>query len=138
MSIKEKTIAAKNKTVSVKNETKSKIITVKNNPIESSKKVGNWIVAFTKDLINHSIEAAVSSAKSLWMNLEAVSILTLAGLGVSHFIGVIAVSHPALSVLLVSEMLSPLIAVILIWGLIRLMQARKKYRVNNINVAVAV
>lgn len=138
MSIKEKTVVAKNKTVSIKNEAKTKIMSVKNNPIQSLKKVGNWIVAFTKDLINHSIEAAVNSVKSLWMNLEAVSILTLAALGVSHFIGVIAVSHPALSVLLVSEMLSPLIAVILIWGLIRLMQARKKYRVNNINVAVAV
>ena len=91
----------------------------------------DWTIKFTKDLINHSIEAAVSSIKSLWRNAEAVTILTLAGLGVTHFIGVIAVEHAALSILLISEMISPLIAVILIWGLIRLAMARKKYRINH-------
>lgn len=88
--------------------------------------------------INFVIDAAISGAKaawrstvSLWNNLETVGILTLAGLGASHFIGEICVEHAALSALLVSELISPVIAVGGIYGLLKLSQWRKTRRLTH-------
>ena len=91
-----------------------------------------WTVNFFKDVIDHAIESAIGTIKSLWRNAEAVAILTLGGLGISHFIGVVAVEHPTLAMLVIADMISPVIAVFVIWGLIRLAMARKAYRMSHV------
>lgn len=92
----------------------------------------------TADLIFDTAEAGIRSAwgsvKSLVNNAESIAILTLAALGTAHFIGVIAIEHAFLATLLVSEMLSPVIAVGLIYLLIRVAMLRKK---RNWKVGVA-
>lgn len=112
---------------------KEEVQLFRDHPKVSIIKAMDWTIEFVKDTIDHAIIAGVNTVRSLYRNIEAVTILTFGALGISHFIGVIAVEHPGLAMLVVSDMIAPLIAVFVIWALVKISMARKQYRLNHVS-----
>lgn len=88
------------------------------------------LLMFIDKVIYKVVKNTIKAVVDLINNIESVVILTLAGMGIAHFIGEVAITHEFLAFLLVSELISPVIAVIVIWALLRLAQWRRNYAIH--------
>lgn len=105
---------------------RERLTQLKQHPRPSLRTVARKATDFGVDVVIHAAKSAYTTLTNLYKNAESVAILTLAGIGVTSFIGELTIEHVLLSSLIATQMVPAVAGVASVWGLLQIASLRQQ------------